>query len=78
MTDEVKELAPLGRIMVRLGARPQVFLSDEGKVRVDTLRRARRRGQITDEQLKAGLSELGMPESYIQAILENERVRGSP
>ena len=77
MDPEKEILAALLRTSSRLQQKPQTYLTDAGKVKVDTLRLQRRRGEITDEELEKNLTKLGMPAELVAAIVENERLRAA-
>lgn len=72
ISPEDQALAAAARTIERLGARPQTYLTDEGKERVETLRLKFRRGALTAEELGEELLKLGMPKSQVDAILDNE------
>jgi hypothetical protein len=52
-----------------------VYLTDMGKIEVDTLRRQRRKSLINRDQEIAGLVDLGMPTDYAEAIADNDDTR---
>lgn len=52
-----------------------VFETDAGKVKVDTLRRRRRKILISRDEEIAGLIDLGMEPNYAEAIANNDDVR---
>ncbi len=51
------------------------YETEEGKIRVDTIRRLRRSRQITSEDEFAAFTSLEMPESMAQAIVDNDELR---
>jgi hypothetical protein len=55
-----------------------VYETDAGKIRVDTIRRLRRKGLITSAQEIAALQGLGMDPDYAGAIADNDAARLSP
>jgi hypothetical protein len=62
---------------VPTAAAPEVpeYETDAGKIKVDTIRRARRKAAITREDELAQLAELGMPDWLVQAVVENDDIR---
>lgn len=51
------------------------YETEEGKIRVDTIRRLRRQRQISPEQELATLVELEIPQTMAQAIVDNDELR---
>ncbi len=51
------------------------YETEEGKIKVDTIRRLRRNRQITAEDEFAALTSLEMPASMAQAIVDNDELR---
>ena len=58
-----------------LGPPKAEYETDAGKVKVDTLRRERRKNIITRGQQVDGLLALGMPVIYAEAIADNDDTR---
>jgi len=51
------------------------YETEEGKIRVDTIRRLRRQRQISAEDELASLAELQVPQSLARAISDNDELR---
>jgi hypothetical protein len=62
-------------VVIEAGPVKPLYETDSGKIRVDTLRRERRKELITRDEEIAGLMELEMPETYATAIAENDDAR---
>jgi hypothetical protein len=63
------------RAVVAAPAPVPAYETEEGKIRVDTIRRLRRQRQISLEDELASLTELEMPQSLAQAISDNDELR---
>ena len=71
---EVARVKP-GELPKVIGPPGEIYLTDEGRVITDTIRRRRQKELITRDEEIAGLLELGMPVSYAEAIADNDDSR---
>ncbi|MBA7571409.1 hypothetical protein ES708_13172 [subsurface metagenome] len=71
---EVARVRP-GELPSVIGPPGEIYLTDEGRVITDTIRRRRQKELMSRDEEIASLLELGMPVSYAEAIADNDDSR---